>query len=139
MNIYKLATNCDRIFNMMRFLFILILPVLLLSGCSFFVSSRQDVTINTAPKDTRVLVDGEWYHAPVRIQKKRNRKLAITIAKEGYETQSVNVDYHLNDIGILDIVGGGIFLIPFIGLLHGGAYELDQSNFYFELSPLQKQ
>lgn len=34
MNIYKLATNCDRIFNMMRFLFILILPVLLLSGCA---------------------------------------------------------------------------------------------------------
>ncbi len=39
-----------------------------------------------------------------------------------------NVDTKLSSVGILDLIGGCCFLLPFLGLPAPGVHTLDQNN-----------
>lgn len=38
------------------------------------------------------------------------------------------VGNHFNETGVLDVVGGCLFLVPFIGLATPGAWSLDETD-----------
>ena len=44
----------------------------------------------------------------------------------------------MSTLGILDIVGGAIWLVPFFGLLSSAAYEHDPTEIGITLEPEQK-
>ncbi len=50
------------------------------------------------------------------------------VKKDGYHPGMREVDTEMSMTGVLDIIGGCIFLLPFIGLAFPGARSLDQNN-----------
>jgi len=75
---------------------LLLASVMLFSSCStIFQGSRQQVTIQSLTKDSKIYVDGDDKgkdNASVRL--KRNRNHAIAIKKDGYETKIINIEKH---------------------------------------------
>ena len=64
--------------------------------------------------------------------------MGVLVKKEGFQTSSKMVDYHLSTTGILDIVGTCLFLLPVIGLVTPGANSLDDTTLFVQLSPEEK-
>ncbi len=58
--------------------------------------------------------------------------------KDGYYPVTRDIGTKMSTLGILDIIGGCIFLLPFIGLAFPGSQELDQNNISLILQPAAK-
>lgn len=109
--------------------------VVSISGCSLFVPHKQSISINGKPANATVIVNGRQYNTPTVIQVKRNKDVSIVVSKDGYNTFQCHSGHSLSTWGILDVIGGVCVLVPFLGLLSPGAFELDQDNFYYVLTP----
>lgn len=107
-----------------------------MTGCSLFVPHNQTIVINGKPANATVIVNGQQMTAPATVSVKRNKDVNILVTKNGYNSYTCASRHSLSTWGTLDIIGGVCFLIPFIGLLAPGAYELNQENFYYILTPV---
>src|SRR5690348_1280200 len=98
------------------------------TGCSCFVPSHQMVSVTVAePAHAGVWINGEYKgEAPVQVSLLRSHDFGVMVKKEGYQTSTQIVGYHLNTTGILDVVGTCLFLIPCIGLMTSGSDSLDE-------------
>jgi len=99
-----------------------------LTGCSAFKPHMQTLAITADPPDSVLMVNGQRYTAPAQIPVKRNRDVSISCYKDGYMPYVRTVGNHMNGTGTLDIVGTVLFLLPGIGLLTPGAYDLDETT-----------
>ena len=106
-----------------------------ISGCSLFVPHSQSITINGTPGDAVITVNGNTVYAPASIRVPRDKNVGILVSKEGYSPFLMSSGYSLSAWGVLDIIGGVIWLVPFFGLLAPGAYSLDNDTFYYSLAP----
>lgn len=123
--------------NFFRMTVALLLAVAV-SGCSLFAPHTQTITINGQPEGAKVIVNGNVYVAPCMFEIKRNQSLNIIVTKKGYETYTNQSSFGLSTIGLVDVVGGAIWLVPFIGLVSPGAFAHSQNNFYYILEPVKK-
>ena len=105
------------------------------AGCSIFAPSTQTLTISGQPAGAMVMVNGNTFAAPGQIQVKRNQQVSFLITKKGYHPATITSTATLSPFGLLDVVGGFCFLIPFVGLLAPGAFIHDQENFHYYLAP----
>jgi hypothetical protein len=106
----------------------LALALLLQSGCSLFVGSRQSVTITPTDPAAEITVDGQTVgRGTVAVQLRRNQSHAI-MAKIDNRVGTCNLNTEISTTGILDIVGGCFFLVPFLGLLGPGFWKIDPDN-----------
>ena len=102
--------------------------VVSISGCSFFADSTQSFTVTTSEKDAEIFFNGKPVGTgQVTKDVKRNENIAVLVKKDGYQTASRNVSKKLSSIGIIDVVGAVIWLVPIAGLFAPGAWELDKS------------
>ncbi len=108
-----------------------------LAGCSIFAPRTQTITINGEPADAKIIVNGNVVSTPASIEVRRNKNISIMVTKKGYHPYSANTGFFLSQWGILDVIGGVLFLFPIIGLASPGAYALDQDSFYYVLTPLE--
>lgn len=115
-----------------------LLLVVSVTGCSLFVSHNQTISINGQPANATVVVNGRLMTTPAVVKVPRNKGVNIVVTKDGYHSFMNYSGTTLSPWGILDIVGGVCFLVPFIGLAAPGAYELQQDNFYYMLTPVKK-
>lgn len=109
----------------------------LATGCSSFRSSHQTLTVQvTDPPHATVWVnrvrEGE---APVQVSVLRNKYVDVMVEKEGYQSETRTVRYHLNTTGYLDIVGAWLFILPVIGIISPGHDSLDETTITMHLSP----
>lgn len=105
-------------------------------GCSLFGPRMQTIAVSSDPMGASVIMNGERVgNAPVRHQVRRGEDLLIEVRKRGYETQFRNPSRSLSGLGILDVVGGAIILVPFFGLLSSAAWEHEPSTFGVILTP----
>ena len=107
---------------------VLALAVLLplAQGCSFLVEKTQTVTIRPSDPNAEVFVNDEPRgRGNLTLQLDRKTNYYVVVAKlagrEGRET----IASKISPMGILDIVGGLFFLVPFVGLMAPGAYQLE--------------
>lgn len=121
----KIAGNC-----------VYILLAVSLTGCSLFVPYRQTISISGHPANATVTVNGQQMTTPANIKVRRNKSVNIVVSKPGYNSFVSNSGYTLSSWGVLDIVGGVFFLVPFVGLIAPGAYELSQDHFNYVLTPV---
>ncbi len=105
----------------------------LASGCSFFGDKTQEVTILTEPKDAEVLVNNKQCGNPVSVVVPCDQPLAVVVRKPGYQTCTKTVTPVLSKLGLLDVVGTVLFLVPGIGLFSDAAQELPETNLYIVL------
>ena len=67
------------------------------------------------------------------VRLKRGSDHIITAQKEGYTSNYIRLESQLRPLGIVDVIGTWLFLLPGISLLTGGAYELEPSEIYIAL------
>ena len=116
-------------------LFLAVTTLIVSGGCSFFAPASQSIHINGIPDDATVVINGNSVKVPATIDVPRNKNLTIIVHKNGFKTYKVTTGYSLSTIGIVDAIGCWLFLLPGVGLLSPGAWELMENNFYYTLTP----
>lgn len=96
------------------------------AGCSIFVPPDQAITISATDPGATLLVDGRSYGPGSRAVKMSRNQNHVVMAMAGTRTGTATVQPRLSSTGIMDIVGGLIWLVPFFGLATPGAWELDR-------------
>lgn len=105
-----------------------------MTGCSLFGYSKQSVTIYSDPTDARVTINGEYAgNTPMTMRVRRRHDAVIAVSKPGFDSQTRVADSSLSTLGIIDIVGGILWLVPLVGLFAGAAYELEPTTMSFTL------
>lgn len=108
---------------------LLFVMLIQLSGCSLFVGSRQSITVASDPAGAEILINGENFGAsPATGTIRRDEPASIMVRKKGYETVTRSTSTRLSGWGIVDIIGGVIWLVPFFGLLGAGAWKQEPTN-----------
>ncbi len=64
---------------------------------------------------------------------KKNKSYTIN-AISGHKKGFSYIESELSATGALDIVGGVVWLVPFVGFLSKGAWKLDKEYVYVEVS-----
>ncbi len=118
----------------------LVISLLILqSGCSMFAGSRQPFGVTTNMPDAQIFINGEFVgNGNVKTTVNRNQSVSVMAKKDGYYPVTRDIGTKMSTLGILDIIGGCIFLLPFIGLAFPGSQELDQNNISLILQPAAK-
>lgn len=99
------------------------------SGCSMVMPGKQRFSVTASESDAKIYINGEYAgKGNVQTRVPRNHDVSLLIKKEGYVPVSRNIGTDFSITGILDIVGGCIILIPWLGLLFPGARSLEQTN-----------
>jgi hypothetical protein len=100
-----------------------------LSACSAFQPARQNVTVNTTTPGATIKANGVTVGtSPVTFAAKRNQDLNLVATKPGYQASVMQVSRQTSNTFALDLIGGWFFLLPWIGLLTPGAYELSNTQ-----------
>ncbi len=103
--------------------------VLTQNGCSLVVPGKQRFTVTASEPDAKIYVNGEYLGAGnVQTRVRRNDDVSVLVKKEGFIPVSRSIGNDFSMTGILDIVGGCIFIFPWLGLFFPGARQLEQSN-----------
>jgi hypothetical protein len=105
------------------------------SGCSFVVGSRQPLTIMASDPNAQIYVDGKYEgQGTVTVLVRRDQGHAV-MARLGDRTGTASTRTGISGVGILDIVGCGIFLVPCFGLAAPGFRTLRPANVTVKLPP----
>jgi hypothetical protein len=113
---------------------ILIVPYF--CACSLFGPHTQTITVSSEPAGAAVLLNGTRVgETPLRTQVPRREELLVEVRKSGYETAYRSASRTLSTLGILDVIGGAVILIPFLGLLSPAAWEQSPETFGINLEP----
>ncbi len=112
------------------------LALMSFSGCSFVAPSMQTIQITSSPEGAKVRAGGQVVgQTPIQFEAHRGDNLLIEVQKDGYQTQYRTTSRTLSTTGIVDIVGGCVFLLPFLGLLSAGAWKHDPDKYGIILEP----
>ncbi|MBU1863645.1 MAG: hypothetical protein KKH94_08295 [Candidatus Omnitrophica bacterium] len=114
----------------------LIIALLLTSsGCSLFVEPTQMITVTASEKDADIYIEGIIVgQGTVSKSVASNRAISVMAWREGYRPAVQTVRRKMSKAGILDTIGGHFFLIPYVGLLAAGAWELQETDISLRLS-----
>ena len=107
-----------------------------LAGCSFFGGTSQQLLINSEPPGAAVLVNGtQAGTTPLRYDAPRRGDLRIEVRKPGYQTSYRATSRKLSSVGLVDVIGGALFLLPLLRSFAPGAWEQDPGTFSLSLEP----
>lgn len=119
---------------------LLLVPIMfIMTSCAWlFQGSRQNIQIKSMTPGSKIYIDGNLEGEDAVSKKlKRDANHSVIIKKEGYKTQSVNIDSHVQTGWIIfDLVllcCGNI--LTFIDPITGSWNVLDRNNIVLELEP----
>ena len=99
-----------------------------LVGCSAFRPKEQQVRIDTDPTGLPVRVDGQDRGlSPITISLDRNVSHTI-VASDTNRVYVRELHRKMSTTGKLDMMGGAMVLVPGLGLLTPGAWDLDSTD-----------
>jgi len=109
---------------------------LTVTACSIFGGSSQALTVNSDPSGANVLINGALAGTtPLQHQVPRRGDLTVEVQKAGFKPQSRMTGRKLSSVGIVDVIGGALFLLPLLGLIAPGAWEQDPGAIAVTLEP----
>jgi len=107
-----------------------------MAGCSLYGPTKQSIGVSSYPPEAQVIVSGKpMGMTPLHFEADRGENLLLEVQKSGYQTQYRTSSRKLSGLGILDVVSGFFWLVPFIGLTSSGAWEHDPAEFEIPLVP----
>lgn len=97
-------------------------------GCSLFAPDRQAILVTASDPQAKITVDNELIGTgAATAELKRNRE-HVVIAKVGDRSGTARIDKHISTTGVLDLVGGCIILVPFLGAFGPGFWTLEPQS-----------
>jgi len=116
---------------------IITISLFAISACSAFQPPRQSVTVGTTVPGATIKANGVSVGtSPITFNAKRNRTLNLVATKQGYGDSVMQIERQMSTTFMLDVIGGWFFLLPWIGLLTPGAYELESTQVEMPMSKL---
>ena len=107
----------------------LVLPFLAsATACSLAAPSHQAVNVMPSHPRAEVYVDGNLVGRGAQTVQLKKSSSHSVMAKCGESAGAATIDNSLSTTGVLDIVGGFFFLVPFIGLVAPGAWTLSPTT-----------
>jgi hypothetical protein len=107
-----------------------------MAGCSLFGPRSQSIGVSSDPPGAQVIASGKPVGTtPLYFEAQRGENLLVEVQKSGYQTQYRTLSRKMSTLGILDIVGGAIWLVPFLGLLSSAASEYEPAQIGITLDP----
>lgn len=98
-------------------------------SCSLMQPSTQSVSITATDSTAELTADGQVVGTgAVTLNLARNKSHSFMAKTPDGRVASASVGKSLSQTGMLDIVGGILFLLPFIGLFAPGAWDLDTTS-----------
>ena len=98
-------------------------------ACSALQPFTQPVNFTCEPKEgVSLVINGKKYNCPATVEVDRNQFLSVEGYKDGYLPYQRTISYHHNATFWLDLIGTCICLIPVIGLMTPGSYDLDETD-----------
>jgi hypothetical protein len=115
---------------------LLALVVSLVGGCSAFVPWEQTVTVRTLPEGVPVRIDGQDHGpSPVTLKLRRDESHTVVATTQGaYYARELHSK--VSATGALDLAAGAILIVPGLGLLAPGAWDLDGTDLTLDLRDL---
>lgn len=104
-----------------------------ISSCSFFVKPKQAVLVRASDPDATLQADGLYFGKGAAYAYLTRGKTHIITAKTDTTSGAVVIDNRISVTGVLDIVGGCLWLVPFAGLLSEGAWTFDRDKVYIDM------
>ena len=102
--------------------------ILTAQGCSAFAPKTQTVVITASEPSAQITVDGQRAGTgSVTMELARNKKHTV-LAEHAGRQGAFAINKKISGTGVLDIVGGILFLVPFIGCVTPGFWELDPTT-----------
>ncbi|MGC3973925.1 MAG: PEGA domain-containing protein [Nitrospira sp.] len=107
-----------------------------LTACSLFGGTSQSLTVNSDPPGANVLINGTLAGTtPLQQQVPRRGDLTVEVQKAGYTPQTRVTGRKLSSVGIVNVIGGALLLLPLLGLIAPGAWEQDPGIIGITLEP----
>ncbi len=107
-----------------------------MAGCSLFGPTKQSIGVRSNPPEAQVLVNGKPMGiTPLRFDVDRGDNILLEIQKSGYHMEYRKSSSNLSGLGLLDVVSGFFWLIPFVGLTSSAAWQHDPADFEITLLP----
>ena len=107
-----------------------------LSGCSLFGPRMQTIAVSSDPTGAPVFINSERVgNTPLRHQVRRSDDLLVEVRADGYQYGYRTSSRGLSTVGLVDLLGGSVFLIPLIGLISPAAWQHEPSTFVITLEP----
>ena len=111
-----------------------LLASIVVCGCSTLKTERfAEVAVICNPEGAIASVNDVHKDSPATFKVVTNKDIDVSCQKSGYITSSEKVRTHITATGVLDAVGGFLFLVPAIGLISPGAWALDKESFEITL------
>ena len=113
---------------------LLVIVAVFASGCASIMHGGGDQTVGIAtnPVGATIIVEGQRYTSPARVNLKRNQNYTGTVEMGGYETASFTVTKKISGWVWGNIVFGGLIGLV-IDLAVGGAHNLTPENITVDL------
>lgn len=125
-------------FRLMAVLLLLIFPSHAILGCSIVTGINQSIRITSNVPGAEIHIDGIPYGVtsegkPVVAKLKKSKQHYVTASKKGYASSTLSVHPTVSALGILDIIGAAIFILPIITIATGQAFELEPEALHLVL------
>ncbi len=99
------------------------------SGCSVFAPPMQSLTVKASEKDAEIYVNGHFEGlGEIKTRVVKDEDVAIMATTKGFFHATRTIPTEMSTAGMMDVVGGCLFIIPLIGLFYAGAHQLQTSS-----------
>jgi len=110
--------------------------ILVLPGCSCFVTSTQPVSVTATDAQADLFVDGQNIgRGTATTRLKRNESHSFMAKTADGRAGTAQIGHSFSSTGMLDVVGGIFLLVPLIGLFAPGAWDLDSTSVTIAVPP----
>ena len=101
----------------------------LICGCSMFNWTDTPLCVQTSEPDAKIYINGRYMgDGSIQTKVPRHTYVSVTAKKEGFKTAEREIAYTPGTVGAIDIIGGFIWYVPYIGLFFSGAYKLAEDD-----------
>lgn len=125
----QLRSSLKQAFRLM----VVSLTCLGITSCSLFCSGSKTVLVSSNDPNAILRADGQYIGKGSGSASLKKNKTHIITAQNGTKQGAAMLDSEISITGVLDLIGGICFLVPFLGFLSKGAWTLDKDSVYVEV------
>jgi hypothetical protein len=104
----------------------LLVPVLAaVPGCSLFQPAQQNLTVVPSEESADIYINGKQVGTGTTTVPLRRGADYSVMAKSGDRAATARVGRKISGTGVADIIGGIVFLVPFLGVFAPGFWDLN--------------
>ena len=105
------------------------------SACSFASGSRQSIVITASDPEAKLYVDGQYVGTGTASVKLRKKKMHSVIGQIDDRAGTATIDREISTLGMLDLIGGCIIILPWLGVVAPGFWTLQPETVVIAIPP----